>query len=74
MKTEHSLTTEQLSILEFCIDPQSFDSIKNFINAKEKETKQIIKLIKRQKLLEEVKGPTYNYLQISKKGKDLLQI
>lgn len=72
-KTNHELTTEQLALLEFCIDPQSIESIKNFFN-NEETASQHIKILKRQRLIEAVKGPTYNYLQISRKGKGLLQL
>ena len=74
MVEKQDLTTEQLALLEFCIDPQSFESIKNFLNVDEKEAKQIIKEIKQQKFLEEVLLPTYRYWQLSKKGKEILQL
>lgn len=71
---KQNLTTEQLALLEFCIEPQSFEMIKSFLNLEEKIAKHSVKLLKQNKLLEEVKGPTYSFWQLSRKGKDLLQL
>jgi len=68
------ISTQHLALLQLCSDPQSFQTISGFLNLNEEQTQKEIKFLKQKNLIEEISGPTYTLLQLTRKGKELLQL
>ncbi len=67
------LTEEQIALLELCLEPQSYDSVKKFLKMDTIESvKKEINKLKYKGLVHEVKGPTYNFWETNDKGKEML--
>lgn len=67
------LTGEQIALLELCLEPQSYESIKSFLKLYTDEAaKKEINKLRYRGLIKEVKGPTYMFWETSVKGKEVL--
>jgi predicted transcriptional regulator len=70
MKNE--LSTEQLALLELFTEPQSAEGVKDFLKSDSETAQHEINKLKYRGLIKETKGPTYDFWELSDKGKDIL--